>query len=249
MKFPTLALIGIGLIVGPTIARGQTATAKGEPELKTAPEKTAYTLGQRIGRSMKTQGIAIDVDVLARGLRDALASKSALTDDQMDKVLKAFEQEMMAKQPGLAAKQQEEQIKAVAANSADAAKTLKAGQDFLAENKGKPGVETLPSGVQFKVIKAGTGKSPKLTDTVVANYRGTLIDGTKFDASDDHGGPSEFPVNGVIPGWTEILQKMKIGDKYQVFIPANLAYGARARGPIIKANSALVFDIELLEVK
>jgi len=249
MKFPTLATIAIGLIVGPTIARGQAPAGKGEAELKTMPEKISYTLGQKIGRSMKMQGIDVDVDVIAKGLRDALADKSALTDDQMDKVMQAVEQEVMTKQQAQAARQQQEQIKAVAANSAEAAKTLKAGQDFLAENKGKPGVTTLPSGLQFKVIKAGAGKSPKLTDSVVANYRGTLIDGTKFDASDDHGGPSEFPVNGVIPGWTEILQKMKIGDKYQVFIPANLAYGARARPPFIKPNSALVFDIELLEVK
>ena len=249
MTFPKLALIGLGLIAAPTIARGQAPSAKGEPELKSMAEKISYTLGQRIGKSMKAGGVEADVDILARGIRDALAGKSALTDDQLDQVQQAFEKEMMAKQQALAGQQQERMMKEAAAGNVEAAKTLKAGQDFLAENKGKPDVKTLPSGVQYKVIKAGTGKSPTLTDTVVANYRGTLIDGTKFDASDDHGGPSEFPVNGVIPGWTEILQKMKIGDKYQVFIPANLAYGARARGPFIKANSALIFDIELLEVK
>lgn len=235
MRYAKLAWIGIGLVVGPTIAAGQ-ATPKGEPELKTMEQKVAYAIGLNIGKGMKKQGIEVSPEILAMGIRDAIADKPAMTDAQMQEVMTAFQQQMMAK--------------ANAGTAAEAEKNLKAGQAFLAGNKTKPGITTLPSGVQYKVLKAGTGKSPKLTDTVVANYKGTLIDGTKFDSSDDHGGPAEFPVGGVIKGWTEILQKMKVGDKYQVFIPAELAYGATPRpGGPIKPNDALIFDIELVNVK
>ena len=236
MKYATLALLGIGLAISPSIARGQAPTTKADPELKTVEQKFAYAIGLSIGKNMKDQGLELDPELIAKGLKDAFGDKPGLTDAQIREVQQAFQQSMMAKQ---------------AAAQGDPAKNLKAGQDFLAANKAKPGVTALPSGVQFKVLKSGApgGKTPKLSDTVVANYKGTLIDGTKFDSSYDRGEPSEFPVGGVIKGWTEILQKMKVGDKWEVYIPAELAYGANPRPGKIKPNDALVFEIELIDVK
>ncbi len=234
MKYATLATIGLGMVIASTTAQAQVPTPKAEPELKTMEQKVAYSPGVNIGRSMKQSGIEVDPAVFSQGLRDALSDKAAMTDAQMNEVMQAFQQQMLAKRQG---------------GGADGAKNLKAGQAFLAENKGKPGVTTLPSGLQYKVIKQGTGRTPRLTDTVIANYRGTLIDGTEFDSSYKTGKPAEFPVNEVIPGWTEILQKMKTGSKYQVFVPSELAYGPRPRGEIITPNSALIFDIELIDVK
>ncbi len=243
MKYATLALVGIGLIADPTIAAGQAPKAAPDPKpTMTLEQKIAYSVGLNIGKSMKQQGIDMDVDIVAKGIKDALADKPALTDAQVREVMTTFQQQMMAKQQEMAAKQ-------AATAGAEGDKNLNAGRAFLADNKAKPGVTTLPSGLQYKVLKEGKGKSPKLTDSVVANYRGTLIDGTEFDSSYKRGEPAEFPVNGVIKGWTEILQKMKVGDKYQVFIPAELAYGAQPRGAIITPNSALVFEIDLIDVK
>ena len=244
MKYAALATIGLGLVVAVTTAQAQAPTPKGEPELKTMEQKIAYMLGQNIGKSMKQSGMEVDPTLLAAGIRDALADKSALTGGQLAEVMEAFKQQMMAKQQEMMAKQQ-----GGAANNPEGEKNLKAGQAFLAENKTKPGIIPLPSGVQYKVLKEGKGKMPKLSDTVVANYRGTLIDGTEFDSSYKRGEPAEFPVGGVIKGWTEILQKMHVGDKYQVFIPSDLAYGPAQRGPVIAPNSALIFDIELMDVK
>ena len=243
MKYATLAMLGFGVVIGSSTARGQGPAAKGETEMKTLEQKVAYTVGLNLARSMKQSGVEIDPALVARGLRDGMADKPAMTDQQIQEVMVAFRQQMMAKQAGAAGG-------APAAGGADAEKNLKDGQAFLAANKAKPGVQTLPSGLQYKVIKEGTGKSPTLSDSVVANYRGTLIDGTEFDSSYKRGEPAEFPVGGVIKGWTEILQKMKVGAKYQVFIPAELAYGSSPRpGGPIKPNDALIFDIELLDVK
>jgi FKBP-type peptidyl-prolyl cis-trans isomerase FklB len=238
MKYATLALMGLGLAIGSSMAQGQAPASKGEPEMKTLEQKFAYALGMDIARQMKQQNIQLDPDLLARGIRDTLADKPALNEQQIGEVKQAFQKMMMAKQ--------------AAADSASAGpegeKNLKEGQAFLAANKSKPGVTTLPSGVQYKVIKSGTGKTPKLSDTVLANYKGTLVNGSEFDSSAKNGGPIEFPVTGVIPGWTEILQQMKVGDKWQVFIPAELAYGARRRGPLIGPNSALIFEMELVDI-
>ncbi len=244
MKYAQLATIGLGMVVSATTAQAQTPTPGTAPELKTTEQKIAYTIGMSLGRDMKKSGVELDPMAMAQGLRDALADKSVLTDAQMGEVMQVFKQQMMAKQ-----KQQMDAQQAGAASSPEAEKNLKAGQAYLAKNKTEPGVMTLPSGVQYKVLKQGSGATPKLNDTVVANYRGTLIDGTEFDSSYKRGEPAEFPVSGVIKGWTEILQKMKVGDKYQVFIPADLAYGAAQRGPTIAPNSALVFEIELVGIK
>ena len=235
MKIATLATLGLGLLIGSTIARGQAPAAKGDSELKTLEQKAAYSIGLNIAKQMKKQGLGLDPELLVRGLKDGLADKAALTDQQMEEVMESFGQQVMAKQ--------------AAATSGLADKNLKDGQAFLAANKAKPGVQTLPSGLQYKVIKEGTGKTPKATDTVKVHYEGTLIDGTIFDSSIKRGEPIEFPVGGVIKGWTEILQRMKVGSKYQVFIPSDLAYGANPRPGKIKPNDTLIFDIELLGVQ
>lgn len=137
----------------------------------------------------------------------------------------------------------------MAQQDAAGTKNIKLGEDFLAKNKTEPGVKVTESGLQYKVIKAGEGATPTVDDTVSCNYRGTLIDGTEFDASAKHGGPASFPVGGVIAGWTEALQLMKVGDKWQLYIPAKLAYGNRPPGPPIEAGSTLIFDIELLGIE
>lgn len=249
MKIATLASIGLGLVVGATAARAQAPAPKADGELKTTEQKIAYTLGINIGRGLKQSGIDSDPTLISQGIRDALADKPALTDAQMAEVMQIFKTQLMAKaQDGLARQQG---AGGAGGQAADAEKNLKAGQAFLAENRTKPGVVVLPSGVQYKVLTEGPagGKSPTVTDEVVAHYRGTLIDGTEFDSSYKRGKPTPFPVNRVIKGWTEILQKMKVGDKYQVFIPSEMAYGEAQRGALIAPNSTLIFDIELLEVK
>lgn len=244
MKYATLAVLGIALAIGSTIAQGQAPAPKGEAEMKTIEQKFSYLYGLKLSQSMKDQGVALDADLLARGIKDGLAGKAAFTEAQCQEIDQDFRKVMMAKQAaaeGAAAK------KAAAADP-EAQKTLKDGEAFLEANKKKPGVTVLPSGVQYKVLKSGTGKTPKLADSVLANYKGTLIDGTPFDSSYDRGKPSDFGVSEVIPGWTEVLQKMKVGDKWQVFIPQEMAYGGRQRGPIIKPFSALIFEMELVDV-
>ena len=201
MKYATLASLGIGLALGSSIAEGQAPAPKAESEMKTVEQKFAYIYGLSLGRGMKQQGVALDADILAKGIKDGLVDKPAFTDKQVEEIQMAFRKIMEAKAGSLGDK------------------ALKEGRDFLEANKTKPGVKVLASGLQYKVLVAGKGKSPKLEDTVEANYRGTLIDGTEFDSSAKNGGPVEFPVSGVIAGWTEALQLMKVGDKWQVFIP------------------------------
>ncbi len=215
----------------------QTTTAGTAPKaetLKTEMEKVSYIIGTQIARNFKSQDIEINLDSLMLGLKDALEGKElALSQDDMKQVYTRFQQQMRAKQ---AAKQAKE-----------AAENLAAGTAFLEANKAKEGVKVLPSGLQYKVIKEGTGNTPTADDKVKTHYRGTLIDGTEFDSSYKRNKPAEFPVKGVIKGWTEALQLMKEGGKWELYIPANLAYGERGR-PGIPANSTLVFEIELLEI-
>jgi FKBP-type peptidyl-prolyl cis-trans isomerase FklB len=181
--------------------------------------------------------------VLARAIRDVLSnSKQSMTDDESKATLEALKTKIVAKRDADAkAAQAEAQVQG------DANK--KAGDAFLADNKTKDGVVTLPSGLQYKVITQGTGPKPTASDTVSCNYKGTLIDGKVFDASASHGGPIEFPVNGVIRGWTEALQLMPVGSKWQLFIPSDLAYGPRGAGADIGPNSTLVFEVELVSIK
>ena len=177
----------------------------------------------------------IDQKALTQGLADALAGKPALDPSEVQSTLMKFQQEMMSKQQ---AKMQVE-----------GEKNLKDGDAFLAANAKKDGIKTTASGLQYKVVKSGTGASPTAADTVKVNYEGTLIDGTVFDSSIKRGEPASFPVNRVIPGWTEALQLMKVGDKWKVFIPAKLAYGERSPSPTIPPNSTLIFDVELLSIE
>ena len=201
------------------------------PQLKDQKDKVSYSIGMNIGFNLSRQKVDINPDLLTAGIKDAIAGKPQLTPDQVKDVMAQFEKDMEQKQ-----KQASEK------NKAD-------GTKFLEENKKKQGVKTTASGLQYKVVKDGTGAQPKPTDTVTVNYRGTLIDGTEFDSSYKRGQPATFPVNGVIKGWTEALQLMKVGSKYQVFIPSTLAYGERSVSPEIGPNAALVFDVELLDTK
>lgn len=212
------------------------ASGAEEQTLKSQKEKLSYAIGMDMGNNFKKQSIDIDPDVLARGLKDSLSGgKGLLTDEEILAVKTAFRQEMMKKQ-------EEERKKLAEKNKTE-------GDAFLAENKKKEGVKILPSGLQYKVITEGSGKSPKATDTVTVNYRGTLTDGTEFDSSYKRGQPATFAVNGVIPGWTEALQLMKEGAKWQIVIPSNLAYGEKGAGNSIGPNAVLVFEVELVSVK
>src|SRR5882757_10347989 len=203
--------------------------------LKTDREKASYAIGANIGKSMKKEGVDLDPAIIARGIKDGFGSgKLLLTDEQAQAALAAFSGTMKKKQE--------------AALAAVAAVNLKDGQVFLAANKAKPGVVTLPSGLQYKIITAGTGAKPTAEDTVLCNYRGTLLNGTEFDNSAKHGGATEIPVGGVIKGWTEALQLMPTGSKWQLYVPAELAYGPRPAGPI-GPNSTLIFEVEVVSIQ
>jgi len=228
MLFRFIAILSLGLL-------SVSAYAAEKADLKTQKDKVSYAIGLDIGRNFKEQSIEIDPKLLAQGIQDAIGGKRLLTDEEVQGVMATFRQEMQAK--------------AAAQAKLAGDKNLKEGEAFLAENKKKPGVVTLPSGLQYKVITAGTGKKPKATDTVTTNYKGTLIDGTEFDSSYKRGQPATFSVQGVIPGWTEALQLMPVGSKWQLFVPANLAYGPRGAGPQIGPNATLIFEVELLSIQ
>ncbi len=211
-------------------------SAQTKPALTTEKDKVSYINGTDIAKNLKKQGIDIDPELLFKGLKDAFTDqKLLLSDEEIQQVMAAFQQEMMAKQSKKAGELAE--------------KNQKEGEAFLAANKKKDSVITLPSGLQYKVIAEGKGKMPGLNDTVTTNYRGTLIDGTEFDNSYKRGEPATFPVSGVIPGWTEALQHMKVGAKWQLFVPSNLAYGERGAGQTIGPNATLIFEVELLSIK
>ncbi len=207
-----------------------------ESEIKGEKEKLSYSLGSQIGNDIKRNQIDIDVDVFARAMRDAIGGgKLAMTEEEIRTTMQDFQRNMQQKQ--------------MAAMKELADKNKKESDTFLAENKKKPGVVTLPSGVQYKVITEGKGKKPGPKDVVVANYAGTLPNGTEFDSSYKRGQPATFPLDGVIKGWQEVLPRMPVGSKWQVVIPPELAYGEHGAGQQIGPNQALVFEIELLDVK
>ncbi len=201
------------------------------PQLKDQKDKISYSIGMNIGFNLSRQKVDINPDILAAGIKDAIAGKPQLTSDQVKDVMAQFEKDMEQKQKQAGEKNKTE------------------GAKFLEENKKKPGVKTTASGLEYKVEKEGTGPQPKPTDMVTVNYRGTLIDGTEFDSSYKRGQPATFPVTGVIKGWTEALQLMKVGSKYQLWIPPSLAYGERSVSPEIGPNAALIFEVELLDAK
>ena len=248
MKRSMVAACAVALVVGAAAAQEArkgapkaAAPKAAAPELKDTKAKVSYSVGLLHARQLKVQAqqLDLDPDLIARGIKDGLAGTPGLTDQQVQEIVTAFQRQQQARQA---------EAQMSPADKATAAKNLKAGQDFLAANKQKPGVKTTASGLQYKVLKEGTGATPKLNDTVRVNYRGTLIDGTEFDSSAKHGGPATLGVGQVIPGWTEALQLMKVGSKWQVFIPPDLAYGLAAP-PAIGPNSALIFEVELLGVQ
>lgn len=206
-----------------------TLTACNKPDLKSDKGQASYAIGQQIGKNLKAQNIEVDSKTLAASLTDATAGKSEMTEEQIQKAMMKL-QEMAMK------KQQEE-----------GETNKKKSAEYLEKNKTAAGVKVTASGLQYSVIKEGDGPMPKKEDSVKCHYTGTLIDGTKFDSSVDRGQPAEFPVAGVIPGWTEALQMMKVGSKYKLVIPPELAYGPAGR-PGIPPNSTLVFEVELLEI-
>jgi FKBP-type peptidyl-prolyl cis-trans isomerase FklB len=216
---------------GATTAKAQTPLT-----LKTQKEKFSYALGMNIGTSMHRQGVEVDPNILLRGMKDALAGgKLLMSEDEARAAVMQVQNEVRQKQA-------EKAKEAGAANK-------KEGDEFLAANKTKEGVVALPSGLQYKILTTGNGPKPVATDSVVCNYRGTLIDGKEFDSSYKRGQPATFPVNGVIKGWTEALQLMPVGSKWQLFIPPDLAYGERGAGGDIGPDSTLIFEVELLSIE
>ncbi len=203
-------------------------TAAGNTVLKTENDSISYAIGVSLANFYKQQNISnINTTVLVKAVKDVEANKTILTEQQCQSALMSFVQ-----------KQQSEK----------SAGNKKIGQDFLAANSKKPGIISLPSGLQYQIIREGTGPRPKLTDMVRVHYHGTLIDGRVFDSSVDRGQPIELNVNGVIPGWTEALQLMPVGSKWKLFIPSDLAYGDRQAGQLIAPGSTLIFDVELLDI-
>ncbi len=195
-------------------------------------EKISYIIGRDMANNLAKQGISITVDPFIKGLKEVQeGTPSTLSQEEVQQAMMALQQEMAQKQ------------------NAAGADNLKAGEAFLAENKTREGVTTLPSGLQYQVLDEGTGKTPSLKDSVTTHYHGTLLDGTVFDSSYERNEPATFPVSGVIAGWTEALQLMKEGAKWRLFVPSNLAYGAQGAGGAIGPNTTLVFDVELIAVK
>lgn len=228
------AMLGLAVIAG-------TANAQTNTVLKDRKEKVSYAVGMNIGTSLKRAGFDVDVNILSKAIKDAIDEKTpALSENEAREVMTAYQQELRAKR---------EQERLAAAE-----KNRKLGDEFLAANKKKDGVKTkaitLPDGstaeLQYKIVQEGTGNPPASNDTVKVNYRGTLIDGKEFDSSAKHGGPAEFQVNRVIRGWTEALQMMKPGAKWELYIPSKLGYGDMGSGQTIEPGSTLIFDVELL---
>ena len=229
----SLKCMAVLVVVGLMVTQVNAAQA---PLLKTQKEKISYSIGVSAAKGLKQQGIEVNVEALVKGLRDALSGgKLLMTDNELQTTMSKFQAELSQKQT-------------------QGAKTVstvnkKEGAAFLAKNKTKQGVVTLPSGLQYKILKAGNGKKPIGSDTVECNYRGTLINGTEFDSSYRRGQAASFPVSGVIPGWTEALKLMPVGSKWQLFIPPQLAYGAQGQGRDIGPDATLIFEVELLSIK
>jgi FKBP-type peptidyl-prolyl cis-trans isomerase len=204
--------------------------------LKTQKDKVSYALGMNLGTNLHKETVEVDPAIVLRGLKDALASgKMLLTEDEARAVLTQLQTEVRGKQ--------QEKMKVAGEMN------KKESVEFLAANKAKDGVVMLPSGLQYKILTAGTGPKPTASDTVVCNYRGTLISGAEFDSSYKRGQPASFPVNGVIKGWTEALQLMPVGSKWQLFVPSELGYGDRGAGAEIGPGATLIFEVELLSIQ
>jgi FKBP-type peptidyl-prolyl cis-trans isomerase FklB len=229
MKFKSIAL-ALGLLCG----FSSTVWSQDKQAFKDETDKVSYSFGINIGNNLKRDSVTINPDLVTAGIKDALAGKPQLTDEEVRSTLAAFSEKLRSKQI-------EKAKEAGERNKVE-------GPKFLAENKKKEGVKTTPSGLQYKVIKEGTGPMPKATDEVTVHYRGTIIDGTEFDSSYKRGQPATFNVSGVIPGWTEALQMMKVGSHWQLYIPSELAYKDQQKSAQITPNSVLIFDVELLNI-
>jgi FKBP-type peptidyl-prolyl cis-trans isomerase FklB len=226
-------LAAVVVLAVATVACAQ--ESKPLPKPDALNDKASYAFGLNLARNFKEQEVPINLDYVVRGMSDGMAgSPSLLTDEEIQATMEAFQQQMTAQQ----------QAKQAAASE----KNQKDADAFLAQNKTRAGVTTTESGLQYEVLTAGTGPKPAATDRVKVHYKGTLLDGSTFDSSYERGQPASFPVRGVIPGWTEALQLMPVGSKWKVFIPPALAYGDRGAGNRIGPNSALTFEVELLEI-
>ena len=229
MKIKCVVVLGILFLAS-------LASAEEKTTLKSPKEKLSYGMGVDTGQKLQNFPIEVDMDLFIKGMKDAFSkSKLLMTEKEIQETMMDLQKEMRVKL--------EERTKALGE------KNKKEGELFLAENKKKEGRVTLPSGLQYKVLKAGTGEKPTDSDTVTVNYRGTLIDGTEFDSSYSRGKPASFPVKGVVPGWTEALKLMQEGAKWQLFIPPNLAYGERGGGTRIGPNATLIFEVELISIQ
>jgi FKBP-type peptidyl-prolyl cis-trans isomerase FklB len=237
MKYRVIAVFLIALLLGTIEACSEkSGVDTSKATLKTNLDSVAYSIGLNLGKNLKNDSLMIDINVFAKGVSDAMTgTKALLTDEQIAKLMQAFQQDLQMKQ-------QEREAKKGSAN-----KTI--GDKFLAENKTKAGVKTTESGLQYKIEKEGTGPSPKPEDTVKVHYTGKLLDGKVFDSSVERGQPVEFALNRVIKGWTEGLQLMKEGGKATFYIPSDLAYALRGAPPQIGPNETLIFEVELLQVK
>jgi FKBP-type peptidyl-prolyl cis-trans isomerase len=226
LKRQWLALLGMVLL---------TAQCAQEPaELKTEKDKVNYGIGVSIGKSFKQQGMEVDVDIVMKGLKDELTGKRLLlSEDELRKTMTAYQNELRQKQM---------QARQMAAKD-----NKKAGEDFLAENKKKEGVVTLPSRLQYQILKAGEGRKPTTADTVEVRYRGTLVNGKEFDSSGSN--TRTFKLAEIIPGWREALQLMPVGSKWRLVVPSELAYGEQGMGQAIMPNSTLIFEVELVAIK
>jgi len=234
-----LALATTGSLLAETPSKDAAPAAAKEQPAAAAPaeaaptetkDKVSYAFGVIAGSNLKKEGLDLNPEFVARGLRDFLSGKMAMSEEEIKSTLQAWQGEMQAKEEAAAIKNKE------------------AADKFLEANKKKEGVTTTASGIQYRIIKKGDGPKPAATDTVVVNYKGTLVDGTVFDSSEKHGGPASFEVGGVIHGFSEALQMMPLHSKWEVVIPPDLAYGMRAPAAI-GPNQALIFEIELLEIK
>jgi FKBP-type peptidyl-prolyl cis-trans isomerase len=228
MKAKWILVVGLGLLAISAMAQDSTAPTSQK-------DKVSYGIGVGVAKTLKAQGIDVNLDLVLKGLHDALSGQRLLmSDEELNSIMAALQQEVNQRQNQERAKQ------------ADGNK--KSGDAFLVDNGKRDGVVTLPSGLQYKIVKAGEGKKPTDADTVMCNYRGTLIDGTEFDKS-QAGQPATFQVGGVIPGFREALKLMPVGSTWQFFIPANLAYGERGAGNVIGPNTTLIFEVELVSIK
>lgn len=229
MNVPAFSLL---LLTG-LVASGCDKQAASSGKLATADDSVSYILGFKMGENLKQQSLPVKPELIFRGLEEGMGGgKPPMPDSTMQSVMQAFQVRMMGIQ------HQKDSVAAI--------ENRESGGQFLAENKGKDGVKSTPSGLQYKVLKEGTGPRPKATSTVTVHYKGTLLDGKQFDSSYDHGQPATFALNRVIPGWTEGVQLMNAGSKYQFWIPSDLGYGPGGSPPAIPPNATLVFEVELL---